>query len=118
MKHTEALLKAEKFQQKMEKIAQNDYWRPQYHIAAPANWINDPNGFCFYKGEYHLFYQYHPYSSQWGPMHWGHVASKDLADWEHRPIALAPTDEYDKDGCFSGSAIEKDGNYIYYIQVM
>lgn len=115
MKHTEALLKAEKFQQKMEKIAQNDYWRPQYHIAAPANWINDPNGFCFYKGEYHLFYQYHPYSSQWGPMHWGHVASKDLADWELRPIALAPTDEYDKDGCFSGSAIEKDGNlYLLY----
>ena len=115
MKHTEALLKAEKFQQKMEKIAQNDYWRPQYHIAAPANWINDPNGFCFYKGEYHLFYQYHPYSSQWGPMHWGHVASKDLADWEHRPIALAPTDEYDKDGCFSGSAIENDGKlYLLY----
>lgn len=51
-------------------------------------------------------------------MHWGHVASKDLADWEHRPIALAPTDEYDKDGCFSGSAIEKMEIYIYYIQVM
>ena len=49
MKHNEALLKAEKFQQKMETIAQNDYWRPQYHIAAPANWINDPNGFCFIK---------------------------------------------------------------------
>ena len=115
MKHNEALLKAEKFQQKMETIAQNDYWRPQYHIAAPANWINDPNGFCFYKGEYHLFYQYHPYSSQWGPMHWGHVASKDLVNWELRPIALAPTDEYDKDGCFSGSAIEKDGNlYLLY----
>ena len=115
MKHNEALLKAEKFQQKMETIAQNDYWRPQYHIAAPANWLNDPNGFCFYKGEYHLFYQYHPYSSQWGPMHWGHVASKDLVNWELRPIALAPTDEYDKDGCFSGSAIEKDGNlYLLY----
>ena len=69
MEHNEALLKAEKFQQKMEVIAQNDYWRPKYHIAAPANWINDPNGFCFYKDEYHLFYQYHPYSSQWGPMH-------------------------------------------------
>ena len=56
-----------------------------------------------------------PYSSQWGPMHWGHVASKDLADWEHRPIALAPTDEYDKDGCFSGSAIENDGKlYLLY----
>ena len=115
MKHNEALLKAEKFQQQMMEVAQNDYWRPQYHIAAPANWLNDPNGFCFYKDEYHLFYQYHPYSSQWGPMHWGHVASKDLVNWELRPIALAPTDEYDKDGCFSGSAIENDDKlYLLY----
>ena len=51
-------------------------------------------------------------------MHWGHVASKDLVNWKTKPIALAPTDEYDKDGCFSGSAIEMMVNYIYYIQVM
>ena len=108
----EALAKAEQYQSKMAKIAKKSYWKPQYHISAPANWINDPNGFCYFNGEYHVFYQYHPYSSQWGPMHWGHVASKDLVNWKTKPIALAPTDEYDRDGCFSGSAIEKD-NTLY-----
>lgn len=97
-----------------DKVAQN-HWRLQYHISAPAYWINDPNGFCFFKGEYHLFFQYHPYSPEWGPMHWGHVKSNDLVTWEHLPIALAPSEDYDQDGCFSGSAIEKDGNlYLMY----
>lgn len=90
-------------------MVEKNHWRLHYHISAPAYWINDPNGFCFYKGEYHLFYQHHPYSPEWGPMHWGHVKSKDLALWEHLPIALAPSEDYDRDGCFSGSGIEKDG---------
>lgn len=90
-------------------------WRPAYHVAARAGWINDPNGFCFYDGQYHLFYQYHPFSAQWGPMHWGHAASPDLVHWNHLPIALAPGEPYDKDGCFSGSALEKDGKlYLLY----
>lgn len=67
--------------------------------------MNDPNGFCFYKGEYHLFYQYHPYDAHWGPMHWGHAVSKDLLHWTHLPAALAPDSDYDQDGCFSGSAM-------------
>jgi beta-fructofuranosidase len=92
-----------------------DHWRPQYHVSPPAYWMNDPNGFSFYRGEVHLFYQHHPYSPKWGPMHWGHVKSNDLASWEHMPIALAPTEDYDQDGCFSGSAIEKDGKlYLMY----
>ena len=70
--------------------------------------MNDPNGFCFYKGEYHLFYQYHPYNSYWGPMHWGHAVSKDLIFWEYLPAALAPDADYDRDGCFSGSAVTLD----------
>ena len=80
-----------------------------YHIMAPANWINDPNGLIQYKGEYHVFYQHHPYDENWGPMHWGHVKSKDLVNWEHCPIAIAPGDEFDKGGCFSGSAVDDDG---------
>lgn len=84
-------------------------YRPHYHATTPIGWMNDPNGFVFYEGEYHLFYQYYPYDSQWGPMHWGHVKSKDLIHWEELPVALAPDQWYDKDGCFSGSAIEKDG---------
>lgn len=94
----------------------NSRWYPSYHIAAPSGWINDPNGFCFYNGEYHLFYQHYPYGVNWGPMHWGHVVSKDLVHWEHLPIALAPDKIYDAShGCFSGSAIEKDGKlYLMY----
>ncbi|MEJ8304327.1 glycoside hydrolase family 32 protein [Saccharibacillus sacchari] len=108
-KHLAALKRAEdSVAEARERVAQ-DRWRPRYHVAAPAYWINDPNGFSFYRGEYHLFYQHHPYSVEWGPMHWGHVKSRDLAYWEHLPIALAPTEEYERDGCFSGSAIEKDG---------
>ena len=88
---------------------------PKFHVAAPGGWINDPNGFCYYKGEYHLFYQHHPHSVDWGPMHWGHVVSKDLVNWKHLPIALAPVEDYERNGCFSGSAIEKDGKmYLFY----
>ena len=54
--------------------------RPMFHVTPMVGWMNDPNGFSYYKGEYHLFYQYHPYTSHWGPMHWGHVVSKDLLD--------------------------------------
>ena len=86
----------------------NDRYRLGYHVSAPAGWINDPNGFCYYKGYYHIFYQYHPYSADWGPMHWGHARSKDLIHWESLPIAIAPDTKADEDGCFSGSAIVKD----------
>lgn len=78
-------------------------------------WMNDPNGFVHYKGQYHLFYQHFPYQPVWGPMHWGHAVSRDLMKWEYLPVALAPDTDFDKDGCFSGSAIEKDGNlYLMY----
>ncbi|MBR3746127.1 MAG: glycoside hydrolase family 32 protein [Selenomonadaceae bacterium] len=85
-------------------------WYPRYHIAPPFGWCNDPNGMCYYKGQYHFFYQHYPYEPRWGPMHWGHVVSDDLAYWKHLPIALKPEEAYEKGGgCFSGSAIEKDG---------
>ena len=86
-------------------------WYPVYHIAAPAGWVNDPNGFCFFNGEYHFFYQHYPYGVEWGPMHWGHVVSKDLVNWKHLPIALAPDKDYDNDGVFSGSGIVKDNKF-------
>ena len=73
-----------------------------------VGWMNDPNGFSYYQGEYHLFYQYNPYDTHWDSMHWGHVVSKDLLHWEYLPAALAPDEDYDKMGCFSGSAIELD----------
>ncbi|MBB1070351.1 glycoside hydrolase family 32 protein [Limosilactobacillus sp. RRLNB_1_1] len=93
----------------------NNRYRQYYHITTPGGWLNDPNGLCFFKGYYHVFYQYHPYSAEWGPMHWGHVRSKDLIHWEQLPIALTPNDKEDSGGCFSGSAIIKDGRlYLFY----
>lgn len=87
--------------------------RPLFHVTPAVGWLNDPNGFCVYKGEYHLFYQYHPYDIHWGPMHWGHVKSRDLIRWETLPAALAPDEHYDADGVFSGSAVElPDGRQL------
>lgn len=93
----------------------NDKYYPNYNFAAPVGWINDPNGLIVYNDELHLFYQYYPYDSIHGKMHWGHAKSKDGLSWEHLDVALAPDKDYDRDGVFSGSAIEKDGKvYIMY----
>ena len=87
--------------------------RALFHLTGGIGWINDPNGFSYYKGEYHLFYQYHPYSTEWGPMHWGHAVTRDFIRWKRLPVALAPDTEADKDGCFSGSALEMpDGRHL------
>lgn len=92
--------------------------RQRLHLKAPDNWVNDPNGFIYYKGYYHLFYQYFPYGPRWGTMHWGHAVSRDLVTWEHKGIALYPTVREDSNGCFSGSAIEEDGKlYLVYTGV-
>ena len=79
--------------------------RPGFHLSARVGWMNDPNGFCWHGGQYHMFYQYHPYDSHWGPMHWGHAVSGDLLGWQYLPAALAPDMPYDDRGCFSGSAV-------------
>ncbi|WP_297077095.1 sucrose-6-phosphate hydrolase [uncultured Enterococcus sp.] len=93
----------------------NERYRLGYHVMASNGWINDPNGFVYFQGYYHIFYQHHPYSAKWGPMHWGHARSKDLVHWETLPIALTPGDVEDQDGCFSGSAIVKDDTlYLFY----
>lgn len=92
--------------------------RPFFHLSPPVGWLNDPNGFSIFNGECHLFYQYYPFDTRWGPMHWGHAKSSDLVKWEDLPVALAPENNYDENGCFSGSAIEKDGkSYLIYTGV-
>ncbi len=109
---SQTLREARKYEEASEKQIKPEE-RPGFHLSARTGWMNDPNGFSWYQGQYHMFYQYHPYDSHWGPMHWGHAVSKDLLHWEFLPAALAPDECYDKDGCFSGSAIElADGRQL------
>ena len=92
---------------------------PVFHVTPPCGWMNDPNGFSVYEGKVHLFYQFHPYSEVWGPMHWGHCETEDFIKWTELPVALAPDENYDAAGCFSGSAIEMEkGHLLVYTGVI
>ena len=85
---------------------------PVFHVTPPCGWMNDPNGFSVYQGKTHLFYQFHPYSEVWGPMHWGHCETADFVKWTELPVALAPDQNYDEAGCFSGSGIETEAGHL------
>lgn len=94
----------------------NDPLRPQFHLLPARNWMNDPDGPIFWKGKYHMFFQYNPGAAVWGDMHWAHSISPDMIHWKHMPVALAPTPgSADQDGCFTGSAVDDDGTatFIY-----
>ena len=87
-----------------------DPQRPAYHLMTAANWINDPNGPVYHAGWWHMFFQHNPAIADFGPMSWGHARSRDLAHWEHCPIAIMPTPgSYDGAGCWSGSVVIHDG---------
>ena len=109
---SQTLYEARKYEKIYEKLIKKEE-RPAFHLSARVGWMNDPNGFSYYNGKYHMFYQYYPYESKWGPMHWGHAVSENLLDWTYLPAALAPDEPYDKDGCFSGSAVTlTDGKHL------
>ncbi|MEV5107697.1 GH32 C-terminal domain-containing protein [Streptomyces massasporeus] len=80
----------------------SETYRPQFHFTPEKNWMNDPNGLVYHKGEYHLFYQYNPSGNSWGDMSWGHAVSKDLVHWKELPLALSHDD---KEMVFSGSTV-------------
>lgn len=84
----------------------------QFHIHPKKGWGNDPNGLVYFNGRYHVFFQCNPFENNNRQIFWAHVSSVDLTQWKWEPFALASDKEYDRDGCFSGSAIV-EGNKLY-----
>lgn len=82
-----------------------DWLKPVYHFTPEKNWMNDPNGLCYYQGVYHLFFQHNPDSDRWGNIHWGHACSKDLVHWKRLPVAFGPSVEKGEKHCYSGCAV-------------
>ena len=100
---------------KYKKSVESDPYRLQYHLMPPVGFLNDPNGLIHYKGMYHVFYQWNPFATEHGAKFWGHYTSTDMIHWKEEPAALAPSEWYDKNGCYSGSAVESDGKlYLFY----
>lgn len=93
----------------LEKLVKQCPWRQSFHIQPPTGLLNDPNGFSYYNGEYHLFYQWFPFGPVHGLKHWYHTKSKDLVHWENVGMAIEPSNKFDSHGAYSGSAIEHDG---------
>ncbi|MGC5771873.1 glycoside hydrolase family 32 protein [Paenibacillus pabuli] len=100
---------------KLEALISACAWRQHYHIQPITGLLNDPNGFSYYQGYYHLFYQWFPLGTEHGMKYWYHTRSTDLVDWEDVGIGIHPGDTYDSHGAYSGSAIEKEGQlYLLY----
>lgn len=92
-----------------------DPYRLDYHLMPPVGLLNDPNGLIQFNGTYHVFFQWNPFETTHGKKAWGHYTSRDLINWTMEPAALVPDAWYDKNGCYSGSAIEHDGKmYLFY----
>lgn len=88
---------------------EKDLWRDNFHFEPPFGLINDPNGLSFYKGEYHIFFQWNPYGCEHKHKHWGLVKTKDFKNFSIPKVSLTPKEYFDKDGCYSGGAIVEDG---------
>ena len=90
-------------------------WGLAFHLAPPTGWLNDPNGLCRFRGEYHVFYQYAPFDANGGVKFWGHYKSRDMLAWEQCPVMMCPDQPWDLHGVYSGSALcGEDGMYLFY----
>lgn len=98
-----------------EKIRRNEEFRPLFHVNPPFGLLNDPNGFCYFNGKYHLFYQWFPFGTFHGLKHWMHLTSNDLYQWVEEGTKIIPSDKYESHGAYSGSAlIDNDNAYLFY----
>ncbi|KAF6583667.1 MULTISPECIES: glycoside hydrolase family 32 protein [Paenibacillus] len=99
----------------LQKKVEQCQWRQSFHIQPPTGLLNDPNGFSYYQGEYHLFYQWFPLGTDHGMKYWYHLKSKDLVTWHSAGIGITPGDDFDSHGAYSGSALEhEDKLYMMY----
>ncbi|MGY5484029.1 glycoside hydrolase family 32 protein [Paenibacillus sp. ALE2] len=99
----------------LQKKVEQCPWRQSFHIQPPTGLLNDPNGFSYYQGEYHLFYQWFPLGTDHGMKYWHHLKSKDLVTWHSAGIGITPGDYFDSHGAYSGSALEHEGKlYMMY----
>ncbi|MGR6129495.1 glycoside hydrolase family 32 protein [Paenibacillus sp. SER-28] len=99
----------------LEEKVEQCHWRQAFHIQPPTGLLNDPNGFSYYQGEYHLFYQWFPLGTDHGMKYWYHLKSNDLVTWNSAGIGIAPGDYFDSHGAYSGSALEHEGKlYMLY----
>lgn len=90
-------------------------FRQRLHLMPPTGWLNDPNGLCQFKGIYHAFFQYSPFSAEGGVKMWGHYTSRDMIDWEYQGVTIYPDQPFDCSGVYSGCAFIEDGEiYLYY----
>ena len=94
----------------------NNNYRQRLHLEPHTGWLNDPNGLCFFKGEYHVYFQYSPDSAQGkGKKCWGHWKSPDLLHWVFTGTVLFPDTPDDRSGVYSGCGLVKDGTlYLFY----
>lgn len=96
-------------------IVKQDPHRQKFHLMPPVGWLNDPNGLCWYKGKYHVYYQYAPFDVNGGVKFWGHWSSPDLLEWNQEPVFMCPDQTFNIHGVYSGSAlVENDELYLYY----
>lgn len=99
----------------MEQTNKMKQYELGYHIRPPQGLLNDPNGLVHFKGVYHVFYQWNPTDTTHQSKSWGHVTTQDFVHWKTHKAALEPGDWYDKDGCYSGSAIVfEEKLYLFY----
>ncbi len=107
--------KAKEAAEKMGKTVADCPFRTKYHIQPPVGWLNDPNGLCQFKGQFHAYFQYSPLNVNGGGGYWGHCISKDMVHWEYLEPVLTADTPVDSSGVYSGSAlVENDRMYLFY----